>query len=773
MTAKKLAAVLLGLAVATVAGAVSARTDEPSNEQQPSLIDRLDNFGKKVFNTILPPSKSKSKTLAKSDLGAVNDPSKFSDSQANGQRSARAGSVLAGRASRPAEVDPSSGVLDQMPEEAPPTDTRNWEDARSQSRRQVPEPSLPNEEPRSRAARPSQETPADAAKVPSQWDSLGDGSAAAELSKPAKRPLDERMAAFRRSAVAASGDQPPQSQTDPQSERPSAASEIAEPKEFGLAGDDSRKQAIVAQRVAPEPRAGDIVGGVPPLEGASPSLNAPSRTEAAKPADTPKPDNQDGVLVTRKSPILSVDTIGPRTISVGRESSYEVSISNSGEVPADGLIVFISLPEWAEVASAGASTGTAEMAKAGQASGTIDWKVGTLNTKGRERLTLRIIPRQSRSFDLAVHWAYKPPASQAVIEVQEPKLLLQLDGPREVLYGKKQLFHLKLTNTGSGNADNVVLTLLPLGTGANVPASHQAGLLKAGEEKTLDVELTARQSGNLTIQVDARAEGGVRAQLSEKVLVRRASLKATIEGPKMQFVGTAGTYTVTLRNPGNAAARKVNVSVALPAGARYLSGVDGARLNVAGGRVEWTVDTLAPEVEQTFALKCTMGLAGAGQLRLEATADDDLASSAEMTVQIQSVASLTMEVRDPAGPTAIGEEAVYEIHVRNRGTRDAQGIEVFGYFSRGIEPTGADGAPSRLGPGQVVFQAIPTLAAGAETVFKVRAKADVAGNHVFRAEAHCKVLGSHLIREATNLYYGDAPAAQEASRRTEQRGQAK
>ncbi len=159
-----------------------------------------------------------------------------------------------------------------------------------------------------------------------------------------------------------------------------------------------------------------------------------------------------------------------------------------------------------------------------------------------------------------------------------------------------------------------------------------------------------------------------------------------------------------------------------------------------------------------------MGLAGAGQIHLDATADDDLATSAEMQVQVQSVANLSMDVKDPAGPVPVGEEAAYEIRVRNRGTREAQGVEVFAYFSRGIEPTAADGAPNRLGPGQVVFETIPSLAPGAEVVLKVRAKAEVAGNHVFRAEAHCKPLGTRLIREATNLYYGDTPAAEQAAR---------
>ena len=211
-----------------------------------------------------------------------------------------------------------------------------------------------------------------------------------------------------------------------------------------------------------------------------------------------------------------------------------------------------------------------------------------------QRLTIRIVPRQSRPFDLAVRWESKPIASQAMIEVQEPKLSLKLEGPREVHYGKKELYRLKLSNTGNGNAENVAIVLTPIGTGENVPASHKVGLLPAGEEKSLDVELTARQAGTLTIQAEARADGGVRTDLAEKVLVHRAALKLDIDGPKVQFVGAVANYVVRVRNTGTAPARNIHLSIALPSGAKYLSGIEGARRSAAQNKLEWTLERSAP-----------------------------------------------------------------------------------------------------------------------------------------------------------------------------------
>jgi uncharacterized repeat protein (TIGR01451 family) len=478
------------------------------------------------------------------------------------------------------------------------------------------------------------------------------------------------------------------------------------------------------------------------------------------------------MLMTRKGPVLSVETLGPRRISVGKESTYEVGMVNSGDVAADDMVVFVSLPEWAEVAGAEVSNGSAEANVSRPEPGILQWRLGHLDAKGRERLTLRVVPRQSRPFDLGVRWNYKPVASQAAIEVQEAKLALQLEGPREVIYGKKESYRLKLLNVGSGAAENVALMMMPIGGGENVPATHKIGVLPAGEEKVLDVELTARQAGNLMIQVDAKADSGAHAELSEKVVVRRAGLKIDVEGPKVQFVGAAVSYGIRIRNPGNAPAKNVRMTVALPAGAKYLSGIAGSRIDSTGSKIEWTVDSISPEVEQMFAVKCALGAAGVGRVQVSAAAEDDLTASADTMTRVDAVANLIMDVKDPEGPVAVGDEVTYEVRVRNRGTKAASDVEVLAYFSRGIEPTGTEGGQSRLGPGQVAFQPIPLLAPGAEVVYKVRAKAEGPGNHIFRAEAHCKSLGSRLVSEATNLYYSDSSAVQTAQDSTGEGGPA-
>lgn len=462
--------------------------------------------------------------------------------------------------------------------------------------------------------------------------------------------------------------------------------------------------------------------------------------------------------------MLSVKTTGPRRIAVGKESTYELIMSNAGQVAAEEVVVTVGLPEWADVVGTEATAGETDMAAMNQSPRHLSWKIARLAAKSQEKLLLRIVPRQSRPFDLAVRWDYTPLSSETMIEVQEPKLEMRLDGPRQVHYGQREVYRLELANTGNGDAENVELSLVPLGAGDNVSATYQLPFLGAGQRKAVDVELTARQAGTLTIKVDAKAEGGATASLTESITVLRAALKLDLEAPKMQFVGTQATYRVRIGNPGNAPAANLNVTARIPLGTKYVSCTGDGKLSPDRGELRWTVENLPPGAERSLELVGTLERPGTSRLEVSASADGDLTASAEASTDVEAVADLRLEVSDPAGPVPVGADALYEVEIRNRGSKSADEVEVAAYFSRGIEPVSAEGAPNKIIPGQVVFEKISSLAPGQSLRLKIRAKAEVAGNHVFRAEVLSKPAGARLVSEETTYFYGDVPVSSNADR---------
>ncbi len=542
---------------------------------------------------------------------------------------------------------------------------------------------------------------------------------------------------------------------------------------------------LVARRNAITPnRAADSVDGSEPAgeamvedtgadtqTGESPEIPSPrtqgvARMTRTSPTPATRRRSSGRVLIARKSPALSVQTLGPERITVGKESAYEVVVENSGQVAADDVSVRIGLPPWADVLAAEASTGATQSMHTQQEGNQFQWKVGRLEARSQQRLTLRIVPRQRRPIDLAVSWNYNPVVSQTVIEVEEPSLEISLHGPRELLFGKKDIYRLELENTGNGAAEDVLITLQPIGSSGAQPVRHRLGTIAAGEKSVIELEITARQAGQLTVQVKAEGGNGVQAELSESILVRRGHLQLEVDGPAVQYVGTEASYTVHATNDGNAAAENVEIVAELPEGARYLAHDNNGILSENKDAVTWQVSSFAPGEQLDLTVKCRLGKAGESRLQVSGAADTGLEASASAATKVEAIADLVLDVEDPAGPVAVGDEATYQLTIQNRGTKHADAVDVVVFFSHGIEPVGAEGATYKLAPGQVVFDPIPSVPAGEEVTLTIKARGEKPGNHIFRAEVHCKPLGTRLLSEETTRFYQGGPIS-----RREKRGQ--
>lgn len=485
----------------------------------------------------------------------------------------------------------------------------------------------------------------------------------------------------------------------------------------------------------------------------------PVEEEQPKPAPKAKLAASDALLVTQKSPALAVETSGPRKVSVGAEGRYKVAVQNTGDVAARDVEVWIELPEHAEVVGAEGSKGDARLPNDGEGKGLV-WTIDQLAPRSREELTMRIVPRKNQSFGMAVQWSHAPAVAQMMVDVQEPRLMMALSGPKEVSYGEKAVFKLTFSNPGNADAENVIVKLLPIGANDGPMDSHNIGNIKAGDNKVVEMELIARQTGHLTIKAEANGAGGLRAYLNEEVLVRRADLKIDIEAPKFQYARTVVNYKVHVSNPGNSPATDIHVAAQMPARATYVSSTGGGQIDADGTRVVWNVRSLPAGEEQVLQFRCQLEAAGINRLQVVSTSGD-LQHTASAITEVEALADLVLDVIEPEGAFPVGEEVSYEVRIKNRGTKSADGVDVLAFFSNGIEAVSATGGKHEIGAGKVTFQTLTNIGAGKEVTLKVKAKAQVAGNHVFRAEVYCKSLGTKLAEEGTTRFFGNSEEAAE------------
>jgi uncharacterized repeat protein (TIGR01451 family) len=465
------------------------------------------------------------------------------------------------------------------------------------------------------------------------------------------------------------------------------------------------------------------------------------------------------VLASNQTPILNADIRGPKQILIGREAIYKVHLQNQSEVPAEGIVATVKIPAGADVVNATATQGMVQQSQDNQSKGQMQWQIARLDRRAGETLEVRIIPRENRPLELGVTWTVAPVGSRAVVEVQEPKLQLEVAGPNEVYYDRPQVFKLTISNPGTGTAENVKIELLPPGGKDNAPkeaaTSHTLGDLPAGGSQTVEVELTAREAGKLFVKAMAAAEGGLNCNASKEVFCRKPELEVDWRGPATKYAGTMATYFVRVRNPGTAPAEDVTVKASLPDGAEFTSASEGQIYDTKTREVAWHVGTLRPGDDNYMELKCILKTAGANQLKITAaTASGNLTDTKTAATNVVALADLKLDVADPSGPVAVGSPAVYEIHIKNRGANAAKDVNVVGLFSEGIEPEQAEGAMYTVADGRVSFKTMD-VPAGRDVVLRIRTHAVQPGTHIFRAEVLCRDLEIKLAAEETTRFYTD------------------
>ncbi len=457
-------------------------------------------------------------------------------------------------------------------------------------------------------------------------------------------------------------------------------------------------------------------------------------------------------LTLSDGPKLRVTSSGPASITIGKKARFEIQVQNLETRSANNVIVGVDLPEWVEVTAILPSTGSKELTGSLEEAMMV-WQIPIVEANAMEKMVIEAIPREARPFDLDVEWTFKPIHEKTTVEVTQPQLSIQIAGPTEVQFGEKALYDVTVSNPGTGIAENVNVMLPEALGGEHAKLDNIA----PQQQKKFQVELIARSAGALDLTTTVIADGDLKESDTREIIVRRAVLDVSLEGPPMKYAGSMATYQVTVSNQGDAMARDVIAAVALPPGVDFVSGIDNVE-KIDGG-IRWNVGMLSPGNQRTYQMNCTMAMAGEIHVDAATRGAGDLAATDSLLTRVEAVADLVLSVQDPKGPLPIGKEIQYEIKITNRGTKSARDINVVMHFSEGVEPTTADGIAYELAPGQVTFAPIAQVDPGQDVILKVMANASQPGSHRFRAQLLCEEADSHEVTEGTTRFFGEAAAS--------------
>lgn len=464
---------------------------------------------------------------------------------------------------------------------------------------------------------------------------------------------------------------------------------------------------------------------------------------------------------------VSVETVAPESVSVGQDCTYELVVRNDGQAAVWNVRVEDAIPAGAKYLS---SEPVGELG-----SGRLNWNMGTIDAGQSKKI--RVVVRPTDEGELRNRTVVTfAAATEAKMKVTRPKVAVTLTAPESAKAGEEVAFTIRLVNSGTGPATNLIMQAR-LSDGLHNTNGSLLELklpsLPAGQSRTIPLKAIATKAGSQACSISAVADGSTAEPAKSTVTILEPKLTARVIGPGKCLVRAEPVYTLEFTNPGTAATDPLTISAAIPPGFDYLQSSDGGLLSPSGKEVLWKLTGLPAGQGKAVSLKLksTAPSEAVVKVQVGTATNDGVASSgvtpvaavsrgleakAELAVRSEGVAALRFEVMDIEDPVEVGKEAIYEIKVINQGTGQCTNVQIIGFPAEGTQAVSANGPTTvRLQAGQMVFDPIARLDVKGEAIYRVKVKGTVAGDQKFRVQVSCDQIRTPISKEENTRFTKD------------------
>ncbi|AMV26621.1 Large cysteine-rich periplasmic protein OmcB precursor [Gemmata sp. SH-PL17] len=497
-----------------------------------------------------------------------------------------------------------------------------------------------------------------------------------------------------------------------------------------------------------------------PAPGSVAPLVPPGPSVSTAPAGAPLP--------SRVSQSVTIDAVCPDSVVFNSEWRYEIVVRNTGNVVVQNVRVEDDIPAGAQYIG---SDPPAEVS-----GDKLVWALGSMDGATEKRIAVRVRPTEEGELRSRATVTYSA-SVDAKTKVTRPRLAVTVGCPEVARAGEEPVFKIKVTNSGTGPAQQLVFRAL-LSEGLDYRDQGKELVTKlaslpAGESRTVELQLSALKAGLQSCQVSVAAEGSSEATARASVNVVEPLLQIAQSGPAKCLVRAEPTYEIKLSNPGTAATDTITVHSVLPDGFDFVQASDSGAFNATNRVVTWKLNGLAAGGTKAVGIKLRAGAAGDVALRTTATAAPEvqpggiapaggvavragrvLEAKADTAIKAEGVAALRFDVAGLENPVEVGKEAVYEIRIVNQGTGACTNVQIMAALAEGTTFTNSNGPTQAKATGQtLVFEPIPTLAVKGETVYRVRVRGAAAGDQRFRVQLTCDQVRTPVVKEESTRFY--------------------
>jgi uncharacterized repeat protein (TIGR01451 family) len=335
----------------------------------------------------------------------------------------------------------------------------------------------------------------------------------------------------------------------------------------------------------------------------------------------------------------------------------------------------------------------------------------------------------------------------------QPKLDVVKQGPASIELGEIATWTVTVTNNGSADATNVVVTdTLPKAFEPTTKLRQEVGTITPGETRVVEYSAKAIAQGEFRNHAVATYDGGpaIAGESSAPITVVQSGIRIRKTGPAEAYVFKPVAFSITIENTGDTDLTNVRITDILPKGS---SVADNGRGRVSGNAIGWMIPNLPAGSSQLITTEIAATRKGKSTNTVKVLTENGLEASDAVTTDWLAVPGVTVSITDSKDPVRVQETTTYSIQVRNQGKFEPVSGTVTVTFNDKIKPTAVAGDAQGIIDGQTVTFPRTTLEPGKDTNLTITAEGANIGPGRAAMNFSADFLSDPIIsQETTNVY---------------------
>ena len=443
-----------------------------------------------------------------------------------------------------------------------------------------------------------------------------------------------------------------------------------------------------------------------------------------------------------QSPGVTLQWVNHGGFNVGQMCDVELVVKNTSQTVVRSVMTEAVIPENVEVIEARpASAEGAEMPT---------WTFGELQPGQSRSVMLKVIPKTRGAVRLDAYVRLTG-TSSSQFSVQEPMIGVAVSGPEEIEVGQQVGYIVRVSNPGTGLANNVVIqAAIPEGLEHRNGSllTIEIGTLNPGESRQARLSLTAVEGGDQQLAVRVLADGGLSDQTTTAISVAEPQLAVALVGPEAPMAGRSEDYKLSVSNSGGVQSTNVRAKYIIPDGCTFVSADRGGKFVEVDNAVEWFVGTLQPNDSSNFTVTLKASESGEVVHKAGVISERGQVTTCVLASDVIGTAILNMKIAADHRELRVDQEIRWEVTVRNSGTREATNVGVSCELPAGFEFIDAEGPTKYIAEnGVLIFRSIGSIDAETDVKIVIHGRCTREGSQRLRLRVASESITDALIGE--------------------------